>query len=182
MSYVADSLLPRPTRLRHDERFNALSSQLVTTPGSSDESSASKAEYAAAVAELAESRAAALQQVFRELVAHVWVSELANDVRLVRRSAVARYLLRHPRVMPALRNIVRTIRQRVDEAALSVNEDPEIHDEYLTIEIRQHQYDDRILDLLESLQEEVARRIGHGIAGWILVTTDFRPPETRVVL
>lgn len=183
MSRVADALLPRATSPRPNERFNALSFQLVATPGSSDESSAAKAEYAAAVAELVESRAAALQQVFRELVAHVWVSGLANDVRVTRRSAVARYLLRHPRIMPALRNIVGTIRHRVAEAVLSINQDPEIDDEYLTIEIRQHHYDERILDLLTSLQEEAVQQIDkHGVSGWILVTTDFRPPETRVAL
>jgi hypothetical protein len=186
MSHVADALLPRPTSLRHNyERFNALSSQLVATPGSSDESSVSKGEYAALVVDFAESHATALRQFFREFVINLWLSELTNEVRVTstRRAAVVRYLLRHPRLMPALGTIVRTLRQRVDEAVLSVNQDPEIDDEYLTLEIRQNDYDDRILDLLASLQEEVVRQIEtHRAPGWILVTTYFRPPETRVAL
>lgn len=185
MSYVADALLPRATGLPRAARFHALSFQLDATPGSSDEGSASNTEYTAAVVGLAESHATALRHFFDEFVINLWLSGLTNEVRVTpaRRATVVRYLLRHPRLVPALGIIVRILRQRVDETVLSVNQDPEVDDEYLTLEIRQHHYDDRILDLLTSLQEEVVRQIEvHGAPGWLLVTTHFRPPEPRVAL
>ena len=65
------------------------------------------------------------------------------------------YLLRHADLIDPVRVICDTAREQVgpdDEVALELYRDPEIRD------------------------ENVAERVLAGTSGWVLVTTDFKPP------
>ena len=180
MSYVAEALLPRRTRPIGEEGYVAISLpfQLATGSGDSDEiRSLAMAEYKAVVALLI-SNTGTLEQLFREFMARTWVADLAKHVRVAGSHSVWRYLIQHPDLMAALREIVVMVKARpeIDDVFLSVHRDPEIEDEYLALEIRQHSYGEQTLDLLESLQNEAERLVGN-VSGWILITTDFMPPD-----
>lgn len=167
--------MPRLARARGDEGDVAISQpfQLGTGSGDSDEIRS----VDTAVVGLLTTKTNTLEQLLREFVASIWVASLANRVRVPRPHAVRRYLLQHPDLMRALRTTVGMVKERpgIDDVSLGVHRDPEIDDEYLTLEIRQRRYGDDILGLLESLQEEAERQMD-GVSGWILVTTDFQPP------
>jgi len=60
------------------------------------------------------------------------------------------------------------------ELALEPYRDPEIDHRYLTLEVRQEQYESDIMDKLHRLSEEFANELSQ-CSGDLLVTTDFRP-------
>ncbi|MBN2208368.1 MAG: hypothetical protein JW759_03640 [Candidatus Coatesbacteria bacterium] len=64
---------------------------------------------------------------------------------------------------------------RPSQVALELYQDPEIEDEHLTIYVRQHHYDDLIIDAIR----EVSRQFDDALCGssaWLLLTTDFQDP------
>ena len=61
------------------------------------------------------------------------------------------------------------------QITLDVYSDPEIEDEYLTIYVRQHQYDPDIMEQIDAICDQYEAALGDQ-QGWIVVTTDFRPP------
>ena len=64
---------------------------------------------------------------------------------------------------------------RQSQLSLEVYHDPEIEDHYLTLYIRQLQYNEDILKRIEELRAEYEIDLTDS-SGWLLVTTDFRPP------
>jgi len=61
------------------------------------------------------------------------------------------------------------------QITLDVYSDPEIEDKYLTIYVRQHQYDPNIIEQIDVICDQYEAALGDQ-QGWIVVTTDFRPP------
>ena len=59
---------------------------------------------------------------------------------------------------------------------LEVYKDPEIEDEYLVLFIRQHNYDDDIVEKTEDICSKFENLLIN-TSGWITVTTDFLPAE-----
>jgi hypothetical protein len=60
---------------------------------------------------------------------------------------------------------------------LELYRDPEIDDEYLTLYVRQRRYDaDKLLEEIEDLRAGSQAALRE-TSGWLLVTTDFRPPR-----
>ncbi len=91
------------------------------------------------------------------------------------------YLLRHPNIMEILLPVCETARDEFSantHLSLEVYHDPEIRDEYLTLYVRQENYDqdfmDRIDKISASFEAELAEK-----TGWLLVTTDFRHPSQK---
>jgi hypothetical protein len=62
------------------------------------------------------------------------------------------------------------------QLSLELYRDPEIDDQYLTLYVRQQDYDDSLLDEIDKVCEE-RRPLLEGIDGHLLVTTDFAPVE-----
>ncbi len=62
------------------------------------------------------------------------------------------------------------------ELSLEVYRDPEIDDEYLTLYVRQSEYDLTIMDRIDEVREQLAALLNH-VSGSLLITTDFCPPR-----
>jgi hypothetical protein len=61
------------------------------------------------------------------------------------------------------------------QISLELYQDPEIHDEYLTIFVRQEEYEPDIIDKIDAICREYEPGLA-GIDGYLLVNTDFQPP------
>jgi len=61
------------------------------------------------------------------------------------------------------------------QISLELYHDPEIHDEYLTIFVRQEEYEPDIIDQIDAICREYEQELA-GIDGYLLVNTDFQPP------
>ena len=92
---------------------------------------------------------------------------------------VGRYLSEHAGLSTVLPQICQRVREKFGpdaELSLELYRDPEIDDRYLTLEVRQDQYESDIMDKLDTLSEEFANELPQ-CSGHILVTTDFSPPR-----
>ncbi len=91
---------------------------------------------------------------------------------------VRRYVLGHTDMIDLLEPVCREVLDRFprpSQVALELFEDPESDDQYLTLYVRQQQYDEDILDVLD----EVSRQFDYILcdtSGWLLITTDFQDP------
>ncbi|MBI3963001.1 MAG: hypothetical protein HY335_09625 [Deinococcus sp.] len=104
---------------------------------------------------------------------------LEDKIQIPQPGAVRDYLSLHPDILGLVTSVCTTTLGRFGmgtQLVLEVYRDPEIVDHYLTLYVRQEQYQDNILDVLEDVRKlyelELARK-----SGWILVTTDFSPPK-----
>ena len=104
---------------------------------------------------------------------------LQNTVVIPDVTAVREYLTAFPDMASILLSVCTAATQQFKsngQLSLELYRDPEVEDDYLTLYIRQSDYDDHVLDDIEqinkSLEEELA-----GTSGWLLATTDFRPPR-----
>ncbi|MDD1686528.1 hypothetical protein [Methanoregula sp.] len=61
------------------------------------------------------------------------------------------------------------------QISLELYKDPEIDDQYLTIYVRQNEYEPDIIKKIDAICKEYASAMT-GEEGYILVTTDFHPP------
>ena len=64
------------------------------------------------------------------------------------------------------------------ELTLQVYRDPEIDDHYLMLNIRLPSYDETIMERLDKVSQPFDKEISKA-SGYLLVTTDFRIPETN---
>jgi len=88
------------------------------------------------------------------------------------------YLQRHRGVYDAtILACVLTDEEFGDRAQISLElyKDPEIDDRYLTIYVRQTEYEPDIIEKIDAVSKQFASAI-MGESGYILVTTDFHPP------
>lgn len=101
------------------------------------------------------------------------------DIVIPKPAAVRSYLLRYPDMTHLLSSVCKLARERFEmhtQLSLEVYQDSEIEDEYLTLYVRQENYDEQILDIIESISAAYEEAVA-GKSGWLLVTTDFRPPR-----
>ncbi|MDN7024020.1 hypothetical protein FGU65_03790 [Methanoculleus sp. FWC-SCC1] len=92
--------------------------------------------------------------------------------------SVVNYLRQNPGIYDAVLYACMLAEEAFGQRAqitLDVYSDPEIEDEYLTIYIRQHTYDTDIMEQIDVICGEYEAALGDQ-PGWIVVTTDFRPP------
>ena len=114
------------------------------------------------------------------------IEGVLDELRLMKISipepaAVKDYLLRYPdigRVLPSLCKITSERFEMPAQLSLEVYEDSEIDDEDLTLYVRQEDYDDQIMDIIEEIRTEYYKLLT-GKSGWLHLTTDFRPPKSR---
>ena len=88
------------------------------------------------------------------------------------------YLVHHSDMADILLSVCELTRERFGDdtqLSLEVYRDPEIDDKYMTLCIRQKQYDEHILDRIKDIWAEYEDKLV-GRSGCILVTTDFDPP------
>ena len=93
-------------------------------------------------------------------------------------SEVAGYLVKHLDTLSALERVAAVAAARLaDHAQLSLElyRDPETADKYLSIYVCQTEYQDELLEQIESVWDEYDPYL-RDVSGWILTTTDFRPP------
>jgi hypothetical protein len=91
---------------------------------------------------------------------------------------VAHYLLLCPDMIDLLEPVCEAALARFpcpSQVALELFKDPESDDQYLTVCVRQHEYDEDILDVLDEVSAPFDDVLC-GTSGWLLVTTDFQDP------
>jgi len=104
---------------------------------------------------------------------------LQNQVVVPEPREVRDYLLRYPDITGLLPFVCRLAWERLGmhtQLSLEVYHDPEIQDEYLTLYVRRPHYEEHLISAIEDVCAEYEAELV-GKSGWLLVTTDFRPPR-----
>lgn len=92
---------------------------------------------------------------------------------------IREYLLNHQNLSKLLPSIAKLIRDKfsVDtQTSLEMFHDPEAQDSYLVFYIRQDNYEEDIMDKIDSISDIFEPSLEE-MSGWLLVTTDFSPPK-----
>lgn len=103
----------------------------------------------------------------------------SNQVLFPDPEGVREYLTRFPDVIEVLRLACEGTAKRLGggaELSLELYRDPEVEDEYLTLQVRQEEYDEDIVDKIDELWAEYAEALSRA-SGWLSVSTDFQPPR-----
>lgn len=106
-------------------------------------------------------------------------SPLEKSVIVPDRRAVRGYLKQHGDLASDVSAICEAARKEFGseaELALEVYRDPEIRDHYLTLYVRLDSYDGDTMARIERISAPFERRLSRS-SGYLLVTTDFRPPR-----
>jgi hypothetical protein len=104
---------------------------------------------------------------------------MAGKIILPKRAAVVRFLHNESPLAELLPTICRQVRNRFGpavELSLELYTDPEIDEAYLTLYVRQSDYDMTIMDRIDAVRDELATLLDR-VAGRLLITTDFCPPR-----
>lgn len=113
-------------------------------------------------------------------------SEILSAIRVIQRlgikipysSDVMDYLILYPDILDLLLDACSSTKkefQRQAQLSLEVFKDPESDDRYLTLYVRQEQYDTNILERIENISEKYYESLG-GKRGWFIINTDFSFP------
>ncbi len=100
-------------------------------------------------------------------------------IRIPNPDEVQHYFVLHPDMIDSVRAMCKAAIEEFgdkDELSLEVFRDPESDDKYLTLYIRQHVYDEDILDRIERVSERFDEDATER-SGWFLMTTDFQSPK-----
>ena len=106
---------------------------------------------------------------------------MGTDVTIPNPQDVECYLGEHSGLQLLLPQICQRVREEFGqdaELSLELYRDPEIDDQYLTLEVRQDRYDANIIERLDQLGEQFADELER-CTGDILLTTDFRPRRSQ---
>jgi len=68
--------------------------------------------------------------------------------------------------------------QTTAEILFTIYKDNEINDKYIIIFIRQNNYSEDTMNDIDQISED-CRIFLHGKSGWLLITTDFKPPINK---
>jgi hypothetical protein len=101
----------------------------------------------------------------------------AKHISIPEPTLVRRYLMDHIDLLDIVVITSSAVAARFSENAqllLTVYCDPEIQDKYLTLYVREAEYQDDFLDTLHAVYADYAARLA-GKSGWFQVTTDFVP-------
>jgi hypothetical protein len=105
-----------------------------------------------------------------------------SGVYVPRPERVQAYLHEYPDMVHVVGNICMAAHDQFgpdSELLLDVYCDPEIDDRYLSLVVRQASYPANFMSRIEELTAKFADELAQ-ISGWIVVTTDFRPPTHAV--
>lgn len=104
---------------------------------------------------------------------------LVGGVLIPNVGAVRGYMRQYPDIAAPLPRVYAATRNYVGpdaQLSLDVYRDPEVDDSYLTLYARQQQYDEHIVDGLETVAAAFDGEFSK-TSGWLLITTDFAPPQ-----
>jgi hypothetical protein len=104
---------------------------------------------------------------------------LEESVFVPDRKAVGAYLRRHRDLAARLPSVCDAARKEFGpevELALELYRDPEIRDHYLTLYVRLDSYDGKTMGRIDRVSRNLERRLAQ-TSGYLLLTTDFRPPR-----
>jgi len=105
---------------------------------------------------------------------------LKNGIRVPEVPKVKNYLSNFPELIEILPSVCKVTREKFppDKAQLSleVTKDFSEDTEFLILYVRQEQYDEKIMEIIDDIRSTYGEKL-IGKQGWILVTTDFCPPE-----
>jgi hypothetical protein len=103
----------------------------------------------------------------------------ASGISIVKPNKTRRYLVSNPDMLALLIPVCDKVKHSFSPSSsmsLELYEDPDENDRYLTLIVRQLEYQNNILDELKQIAlgfgEEMSR-----LHGWLLLTTDFQPPR-----
>lgn len=102
-----------------------------------------------------------------------------DSVLVQDRKAVRGYLRRHGDLADRLPEVCEALRKEFGseaELAVELYRDPEISDHYLTIYVRLDSYDGETMARIDRASARFERRLARS-SGYLLMTTDFRPPR-----
>ena len=104
---------------------------------------------------------------------------VSNSVLIPCRAEVRQYLREHRDMIALVDTVSKSAAQRFcrsGQVSLETYKDPEFEDEYLTLYVRQEEYDQTVLDAIDDLRTTCSGELAER-SGWLLVTTDFQPPR-----
>jgi hypothetical protein len=113
-----------------------------------------------------------LEEVLTELL-NEWFIEIQNVAE------VKYYLRSHEDILDLVCGVCKGVREHFPsntQLSLEVYHDPEMDDEYLTLYVRQEEYETDILRKIKVILSGYSDFL-KGKSGWFLVTTDFQPPK-----
>ncbi len=101
------------------------------------------------------------------------------DIDIEEPEQVQRYLRQYPELIAAVQTMSLTARAEFPDAQLllTVYQDPETEDQFLSLFVRRDSYDGTEVGRIERLHEEY-RHLSKG-KGWFLLLTDFQPPTRK---
>lgn len=105
----------------------------------------------------------------------------AHQVTLPNRRSVRRFLEAAPTIAEFLPPLCERLRCEFGpkaELSLELYRDPEIKDEYLTLYVRETRYTADILDRIDRATQAFGKKLERA-SGSLLITTDFRPPQSN---
>ncbi|MBC7225755.1 MAG: hypothetical protein H5T61_00795 [Thermoflexales bacterium] len=99
-------------------------------------------------------------------------------IKIVKRDQVQDYLRRYPEMIDLLPKVARLVQEQLPDArlVLTVYQDPEEEDEYLTIYARFAKYDKCSLERVRITRSRY-RDMLRDCQGWIFLTTDFQTSD-----
>jgi len=99
-------------------------------------------------------------------------------VRIPDPAEVVEYLVRFPELISVVDAVVRLAAKMLPEAQLTlqVYHNPEIDDQYLVLYARFASYDETTIERIRAVRDKY-RPLFKNTSCWLLLTTDFRPPE-----
>jgi hypothetical protein len=97
--------------------------------------------------------------------------------KLPRPDEVSEYLSQHSDIVNVVTEVIERARDQFGSAelVLIVNHDPEMHDPYLMLYVRESPYPPNMLERLNSIWEPIEAQLTDN-SGWLVVSTDFREP------
>ena len=114
-----------------------------------------------------------------EPLVDVIVSIEPLNIMIPDHDSVYDYLFDHPDMAELLPFVCETARKRVEDdmqLSLELYRDAEINDSHLSLYIRSHRYDERVLNAIRDIESAYVNMLV-GKTGWIVVTTDFNSPR-----
>ncbi|EHQ35987.1 hypothetical protein [Methanoplanus limicola] len=104
------------------------------------------------------------------------------DMSIPNPGEVMDYITRHPGICDAVLYACLLACEEFikdSEVSLELYYDDESQDKYLTLYIRQENYADDIIEKMDIICDEFEGELA-GQSGWLLLTTDYKPPQNRV--
>ena len=92
---------------------------------------------------------------------------------------IAAYLQQHPDMTSLVAQLAFAAREQLPRDAqlsLELYRDPEIDDTYLTLYVRQRHYIHNLTKRTHAIMDEFDHELAT-CSGWLLLTTDYRPPR-----